>query len=149
MMGKRYLEIEGWRRGCGELCQSSSGSFLFHPKLISRVSLWAGSILSLSARGTLRLWERAWLTRGRAELLGSSDPGNRFFFFAKYTPPSLSLQAGQSWVMVHVGLPSAQRTESQVPTAVTPSLHTLQWPSSLLQSLPTPSVLPGTTSQIN
>ena len=127
-------------------------SFLFHPKLISRVSLWPGSILSFSARGTLRLWE-SWLACGRAELLGSSDPGNRsfffFFFFAKYTPPSLSLQVGRSWVMVHVILPSAQGTEAQVPTAVTRSLHTLQWPSSLLLSLPIPSVLPGTTFQIN
>ena len=72
-----------------------------------------------------------------------------FFFFAKYTPPSLSLQVGRSWVMVHVILPSAQGTEAQVPTAVTRSLHTLQWPSSLLLSLPIPSVLPGTTFQIN
>lgn len=44
---------------------------------------------------------RAWLACGRAELLGSSDPGNRsffffFFFFAKYTSPSLSLQVGRS-----------------------------------------------------
>ena len=147
--------MEGWRRGCGGLCQMSAltrDPFCSTPSSLVEF-LYEPAASCLSQPGAHSGSGRAWLACGRAELLGSSDPENRSFFFFSFLlnihlPPCL-FKWDDSWVMVHVILPSAQGTEAQVPTAVTCSLHTVQWPSFLLLSLPIPSVLPGTTSQIN